>query len=150
MRLIGRRRFAILGCLFAGTGVAQTNGRRIPPNMYPVKPVSAGAPTAAASNLRIARGQYFNYALPQGWRVGEDGQFALTLVAPDSKAITVMVGNAGVPINYPPAQHVYERLMAIQPQNLQLGPPQPARPIAGFAQAMEFTVRYSINGVPCQ
>ena len=40
--------------------------------------------------------------------------------------------------------------MAIQPQNLQLGPPQPARPIAGFAQAMEFAVRYSINGVPCQ
>ena len=50
--------------------------------------------------------------------MGEDGQFALTLMAPDSRALTVLVGNAGVPINYPPAQYAYERLMSLQPQGL--------------------------------
>jgi hypothetical protein len=111
---------------------------------------SAAAAGSPGANLQLVNGQFFSYALPQGWRVGEDGQFALTLMAPDSKALTVMVGNAGVPANYPPAQYVYERLMSLRPQNLQLGPARSARPIAGFAQALEFQVMYSINGVPCQ
>ena len=115
--------------------------------MYPVKPVSAGAQSASASNLRIARGQYFNYALPQGWRVGEDGQFALTLVAPDSKAITVMVGNAGLPVNYPPARFVQEKLMAMRPENLRIGQPVQATPVAGFARAYQFEVSYANRGV---
>ena len=95
----------------------QRDGRKIPANMYPVKPISASA-AAPSANLTVARGQFFSYALPQTWRVGEDGQFALTLVAPDNKALTVMVGNAGNPPNYPPAQFVYQKLMAMRPQDL--------------------------------
>jgi hypothetical protein len=107
------------------------------------------APSSAPS-LTIGQGQFFSYALPQGWRVGEDGQFALTLSAPDNKAITVMVGNAGLPVNYPPGRFVYEKLSALRPENLQIGQPKQAAPIAGFAQAYQFDVTYSVRGAPCR
>jgi hypothetical protein len=132
-----------------GTVNAAAAASALPKGFTQVTPV-ARAGRSPGANLQLASGQFFTYALPQGWRVGEDGQFALTLMAADSKALTVMVGNAGLPSNYPPAQYVYERLMAIRPQNLQLGPPRQARPIAGFAQAIQFQVTYSVNGVPCQ
>lgn len=122
---------------------------KIPKNMYPVKPI-ASAPAAPAANLGIRNGQFFQYVLPQGWRVGEDGQFALTLMAPDNKALTVMVGNAGLPINYPPNQFVYEKLSALRPENLQLSQPRQATPIAGFAHAYQFDVSYYVRGVPCR
>jgi hypothetical protein len=123
----------------------------IPPGMHEVKPVatkpaSSGA-AAPARELSVARGQFFSYALPEGWHVGEDGQFALSLVAPDSKAFTVMVGNAGSAPNYPPDRFVYEKLMALQPQNLRVGNPRRAAPVAGFAQAYEFDVEYTVRGV---
>jgi hypothetical protein len=119
---------------------------------FPVKPVAAApgsslSTTASTSaTLRIGNGRFFSYALPPGWHVGEDGQFALTLVAPDNKAMTVMVGNAGMQPNYPPARYVQEKLMALRPQNLQMGAPRAARPVAGFAQAVEFDVSYSVVG----
>jgi len=100
-----------------------------------------------APGLGISNGQFFSYALPQGWRVGEDGQFALTLVAPDNKAITVMVGNAGYPVNYPPGQFVYEKLSALRPADLRIGQPRQTAPIAGFASAYQFDVTYSASGV---
>ena len=110
---------------------------------------SAGAARPAAS-LKLVSGQFFSYALPEGWLVGEDGQFALTLIAPDSKALTVLVGNSGLPPNYPPAQFAYQKLSAMQVDNLQLGQPQQVQPIAGFQYAYAFEVRYSVRGVPCQ
>ena len=136
--------------LAALSAASASAAQALPRGFTQVKPLARAPAPSPGTTLQLANGQFFTYALPQGWRVGEDGQFALTLMAPDSKALTVMVGNAGVPINYPPAQYVYERLMAIRPQNLQLGPPRPAQPIAGFARAMEFPVSYSVNGVPCQ
>ncbi len=71
-----------------------------PAGFTEVKPVTRAAtsspgPSGAPASLTLATGQFFTYALPQGWRVGEDGQFALTLIAPDNHALTVMVGNAG-------------------------------------------------------
>jgi hypothetical protein len=89
--------------------------------MFPVKPV-APDPAPPARSLAITNGRFFSYALPQGWRVGEDSQFALTLAAPDNKAFTVMVGNAGLPVNYPPGQFVFEKLSALRPENLQIRP----------------------------
>ena len=127
----------------------KTAQKKIPQNMFPVKPVAAN-PAPAAASLGIRNGQFFSYALPQGWRVGEDGQFALTLAAPDNKALTVMVGNAGLPVNYPPSQFVYEKLSALRPQNLQIGQPRQAAPIAGFAQAYQFDVTYSLRGMACR
>jgi len=122
----------------------------VPRGMFEVRPVTRPATQAPGASLRLASGQFFTYALPQGWRVGEDGQFSLTLIAPDSKALTVMVGNAGMPINYPPGQYVHAKLMSLQPQGLQLSAPRQVRPIAGFAQAYEFQVTYNVGGVPCR
>lgn len=138
--------------LVAGVGLASLGpaAQPLPKGMFEVKPLAPAASNRSAPQLQLASGRFFNYALPAGWRVGEDGQFALTLLAPDSKALTVMVGNAGVPINYPPARFAYDKLMAIQPQALQLGQPRAAKPAAGFSQALEFPVSYSIGGVPCR
>lgn len=115
----------------------------------PVQPVvrqGVGA-SRPAGELRIAQSRFFSFALPPGWRVGEDGQFALTLLAPDSQAMTLMVGNAGMPPRHPALRFAYDKFSALQPQNLQLGAPRPARPGAGFAQAVEFDVAYSTRGV---
>lgn len=93
-----------ISCSAFGQG-ASPRGRAV---FVPVKPVT-GKQTAAttAANLRIGTAKFFPYAMPEGWRVGEDGQFALTLVAADNKAFTVMVGNAGLPPSYQPARFVY-------------------------------------------
>lgn len=111
----------------------------------PVQPVET---QRAAAQLQIGQGRFFSYALPEGWRVGEDGQFALTLVAPDNRALTIMVGNSGLPVSYPPAQFVYEKFAALRPESLQIGQGRPARPVAGFAQAVEFDVAYVVQGIP--
>ena len=117
----------------------------------PVKPLarepSVGLNSARpAGELRIGQGKAFSFALPPGWRVGEDGQFALSLLSPDSSAMTVMVGNAGWPPNYSAGRFAYEKLSSMQLQNLQVGAPRPARPVAGFQQAYEFDVSYSSRG----
>jgi len=124
----------------------QNDARR---SLYPVRPV-ASDPAPPARSLVITNGRFFSYALPQGWRVGEDGQYALTLAAPDNKAFTVMVGNAGMPLDHPPGQFVREKLSALQVENLQIGQPRKAAPIAGFAHAYQFDVTYSIRGVACR
>lgn len=136
-------------------GTAQQPGGDAQVKFVPVKPLvregMGGAnPARLAGELRIGQGQFFSFALPPGWRVGEDGQFALTLMAPDNKALTLMVGNAGLPPNYPPAQFAYDKLSSLQLQNLQMGEPRQARPVAGFHQAVEFDVSYLAQGVACR
>ena len=136
----------VFAVTFSGP-VASLDGQQRPdPKLYPVKPIRHE--TAAGAELRLVRGQFFAYALPQGWRVGEEGQFAVSLVASDAKALTVMVGNAGFQPNYPPGQFVYEKLMAMQPQNLQISQPRMTKPIAGFSTAYQFDVSYYSRGVP--
>ncbi|MGE3773964.1 MAG: hypothetical protein AB7I32_13660 [Gammaproteobacteria bacterium] len=116
--------------------------------LHPVQAVQ-GTPSAAPQ-LTIGQGQAFQFALPPAWRVGEDGPYALTLIAPDNQALTIMVGNAGMPPGYPPGQFAYDKLGAMQLQQLQLGNARPAQPAPGFAQAVEFDVAYVMNGVYCQ
>jgi len=151
---VAARSFMLCAVLFSLPGgpapvTAQTPQKRTPQKFFPVKPVGSD-PGSRAQSLGITNGQFFSYALPPGWRVGEDGQFALTLAAPDNKALTVMVGNAGLPVNYPPGKFVYEKLSALRPENLQIGQARPVAPIAGFAHAYQFDVTYSIRGVPCR
>ena len=125
-----------------------------PATFVPVKAVVRGSGSGGSANaarpppgdLRIGRGKYFSFALPPGWQVGEDGQYALTLHSPDKQALTVMVGNAGFPLNHPPARFAYDKLSQMQLQNLQVGQPRQARPAAGFRQAVEFDVSYSARG----
>jgi hypothetical protein len=119
----------------------------LPPGSAKVAPAPKAPNPNGGGNLRVAKGRFFSYAMPEGWRVGEDGQFALTLVSPDNKALTVMVGNAGLPPGYSPARFVSEKLSAMQPQNLRVGQPRQVAPITGFKQAYEFDVDYSIRGV---
>ncbi|MBD2498143.1 hypothetical protein [Nostoc sp. FACHB-280] len=101
-------------------------------------------------SLEVRYGNYFNYAMPSGWRVVEDGQFAVVLVSPDNAALTIMVGNSGLPVNYNPGQFVYEKLMAMQPYDLRISQPRPAQPIAGCSVAYEFDCTYIHNGIFCQ
>jgi hypothetical protein len=127
-----------------------TETATLPPDtFFPVKPVTT-TPNRMQPSLQISQGRFFSFALPNGWRVAEDGQFALTLLAPDQKALTVMVGNAGMPLNYPPGRFVYEKLMAIQPEQLQLSQPVATKPIPGFSQAWQFEVTYFIQSAPCK
>jgi hypothetical protein len=116
--------------------------------LYPIQPAAPAMP--APAELRIGQGQAFSFALPPGWRVGEDGQFALTLLAPDNQALTIMVGNAGMPPGYPPGQFAYDKFGAMQLQQLQIGNGRQAQPATGFMQAFEFDVAYVMNGVYCQ
>ena len=131
------------------------NGMEIPEGMFLVTPVKASASSssqqeAPAKNLQIMQGRFFTYVLPEGWKLGEDGQFALTMTAPDGKALTLMVGNAGLFPNTMPGQFVYDKMMGIRPENLQVGQGQPCDPIAGFQSAYVFPISYSIGGVPCK
>lgn len=118
--------------------------------MKPAPGGRAGPATRAPQALQIGQGRFFSYAKPPDWTVGEDGQFALSLVAPDQKALTVMVGNAGLPPGYPPGQFAWDKLMALGPQELSFGEARPAAPVPGFGQAVEFEVRYAMQGVPCR
>ncbi len=136
----------------AQQAVSPPQGAAAASKFVPVKPIlresaAAANPAQPTGELRIGQGRFFSFALPPTWRVGEDGQFALTLVAPDNKAMTVMVGNSGMPLNHPAARFAFDKLSAMQPQNLQLGQARPARPAAGFRQAVEFDVAYSARGV---
>ena len=126
----------VLSLFLAGTAFAQSASHKIPRGMVLVQPTSRNS--AGAGQLRVARGKFFSYALPEGWRVGEEGQYALSLVAPDNHALTVMVGNAGLPPNYPPDRFVQEKLMAMRLQRLQVGPARQAAPSAGFHHAYSF------------
>ncbi|MEP7355186.1 MAG: hypothetical protein ABI824_18300 [Acidobacteriota bacterium] len=143
---------------------ATTQSVSIPEGMHEVQPLLPNSTGTAApaspgrgpsreqssAELTIGRGKFFSFALPQGWKPGEDGQFALTLVAPDNKAFTVMVGNAGLPPNYPPGRFVQEKLGALRPQNLRVGQGRPASAVKGFSQAYQFDVTYTVGGVTWQ
>src|SRR5687767_14882354 len=112
MKAFDSAHIAVIATLGVALGVVEMpllQSQSVPKGTHLVKPADASNARPAGS-LRIVNGQYFSYALPQGWRVGEDAQFALTLIAPDSKALTVMVGNSGLPPNYPPAQFAYQKL----------------------------------------
>jgi hypothetical protein len=141
----------------ANNPAASIPGKSIPENMHLVTPITGNAenetPASPANNqpqaaLQIKQGQFFSYALPPGWQLGEDGQFALSLVAADKKAYTVMVGNAGILPDFPAASFVYEKMMAMRPQGLQLGEPRQSAPVAGFQYAYSFEVSYQLNGEP--
>jgi hypothetical protein len=94
--------------------------------------------------------RFFRFLVPPGWRLADEGQFAIALVAPDSCAVTVLTGNAGLPPWTHPLQFLGERLAQGGATAIQLGPPRPAPPIAGFAQAIECDYVYLIGSVPCQ
>lgn len=114
--------------------------------MYNNNPSSFSAPVP----LEIRLGQCFSYVVPSGWRVGEDGQFAVVLFSPDNAAITVMVGNSGLPVSYSPGQFIYEKILQLQPYDLRMSQPRQAQPISGCTVAYDFDCTYLFNGIPCR
>lgn len=148
----------LLGIFSAGCAQQPKNiSNTVPQTMHLVTPVKKKNKTTMTDSsvnrqhptqeLSIGQGQFFSYALPPGWRVGEDGQFALSLVASDNKAFTVMVGNAGLMPDYPANQFVYTKMMALRPVNLQLSQPVQAQPVHGFQYAYTYAVSYQVNAV---
>jgi hypothetical protein len=121
------------------------------------QPTASDAPVTNVANevsgpkqLRMVQGRFFAYALPEDWRTTEDGQFAVVSVAPDNQAISIMVGNAGMPLNYPAGQYIYNNLSRSGFQQVSMGQQgRPAKPISGCSQAFTFDFRYSVNGIPC-
>jgi PQQ-dependent catabolism-associated CXXCW motif protein len=136
----------------AQPGMAQQAGKagNLPSKFVEVRPATRDSANTSrpTAELRIGQSQFFSFALPPGWRLGESGQYALTLLSPDNKAMTLMVGVAGSPVNYPAARFAFEKLSMLQPQNLQLSEARQARPAAGFRQAFEFDASFSLRGVP--
>ncbi|HIK07171.1 MAG TPA: hypothetical protein IGS40_21180 [Trichormus sp. M33_DOE_039] len=115
--------------------------------MYNYNQSPFSSPGSNPGGWEIRRGQYFNYAMPHGWQVVEDGQFAVVLSSPDNAALTIMVGNSGLPVNYNPWQFVYEKLLAMQPYELQMSQPRQAQPMAGCAIAYQWDYTYYFNGI---
>ncbi|MBH8572716.1 hypothetical protein I8752_06755 [Nostocaceae cyanobacterium CENA369] len=118
--------------------------------MYNYNQSSFSSQASTPPSLEIRHGHYFNYVVPSGWRVVEDGQFAVVLFSPDNTALTIMVGNSGLPVNYNPWQFVYEKLLAMQPYQLQMGQPRQVQPIAGCTVAYEWDYNYMYNGIAYQ
>jgi hypothetical protein len=109
----------------------------------------AAAPVPSPVTMDVRNGRFFAFAVPAGWRIQEEGQFAVVLVAPDNAALTVMAGNAGLPANHPPGQFLQDKLRQLQVQDIRTGPVSLARPMAGCTTAWQVDYAYSVNGVPC-
>lgn len=151
------RTLALVAAMLAGCGKPAEEVKMVP---TPPPPASAGAPAPAPPPphppapppvaVELRDGPVFRYAVPAGWRVQEDGQFAVVLIAPDNGAVTVMVGNSGLPVHYPPARFLHEKLLQLRITDLRYGPAMMARPMAGCSTAWEFEVAYTANGEPCR
>ena len=78
----------------------------------------------------------------------EEGQFAVVLVALDNTAVTLMVGNCGLPAGLPAAGRTRTRSW------LRSGRSSARRgratPLPGFQGAWSVDYTYVVNGVPCQ
>jgi hypothetical protein len=145
--------FAIYACNESTKG---TNAdMKIPEGMYLVETIESEiSETPPKKNqeavLQIERGVFFTFARPEGWQIGENGQYSLSLSAPDGKAIIFMVGNSGLLPDQTPYQYAYQTMMALQPQNLSMSQGIAIQPIQGFSYAMGFDVHYYIQGAPCR
>ncbi len=122
-----------------------------------VRPAVAGGSSGTGARpshtnpgpLSIRRGPVFAYAIAPGWRVVEEGQFALSLYAGDNSALTLLVGNANVLLSTQPVQYARTMLMGTRPREVQMGQPQDAQPLQGFARAVGFDFSLvTADGVP--
>ncbi len=96
------------------------------------------------------QGSHLRVAVAPGWQITEDGPFAVVAVAPDRRAVTTVVGNAGVPLYISPDRFVFDKLAPTGLVGLTLGRPRPAAPVPGFPQAWEFDAHYQVAGAVCR
>jgi PQQ-dependent catabolism-associated CXXCW motif protein len=128
-------------------GAPQPPRAGVPGRFVPVEALPGPAGSARPTeSLRIERTNFFTFAQPPGWKLAEQGQFALTQFSADMAAFTMLVGNAGMPLNTPAGAFVYRKLSVLQPQQLQVGQPRPAAPLPGVPQTMAFDVNFVWRG----
>src|SRR5882672_5899457 len=142
----------VAACIFlALLGCGKSEGPASPPVTRTGDAPPSASPEKPLPNktVDVQSGRYFRFAIPAGWKVQEEGQFAVVLVAPDSAALTVMTGNSGLPANYAPGQFLMDKLRQLQVQNVRTGPAAMARPMAGCSTAWQVDYTYSVNNVPC-
>ncbi len=110
---------------------------------------STGASFAQTKpQTRIVQGRNFTYALPAGWRVGEEGNHALVLQANDLSAGVIVYGVSGLGQNLTPPQFAYSAIT----NNLRLAPdvriskPTPIQPMPGYTAAAVMDIAYTKKG----
>jgi hypothetical protein len=110
--------------------------------------VSIKAPSQTAPRTQIVQGRNFTYALPAGWRVGEEGNHALVLQAQDLSAGVIVYGVSGFGQNLTPPQFAYNAII----NNLRLAPdvkisnPTPIQPMPGYTAAAVMDIAYTKQG----
>ncbi len=81
---------------------------------------------------QLVQGRHFTFVLPPGWRVGEEGNHALVLQAPDLSAGVIIYGVSGFAQNLSPAQFASSAItnyLRLAP-NVSISNPAPIQPIS--------------------
>lgn len=98
------------------------------------------------SGPRPMRGPNFSYLLPPGWRVGEEGPFALVLRSPDMLASIIVYGQSGLLAPMSPEQfayHVMAGVMRLAP-DIRLSQGRPIQPQPGYTHAAVMETTYTV------
>jgi hypothetical protein len=145
----------VLGCQPATKNEVMDYRDDIPEGLFLVEPIDpASLPDDSPpievrpSKLEIKRGSYFSYVLPEGWILGEDGQYALSIASADQTALSVMVGNSGLMPDYTPDRFIYEKLSALQPSYINITNTVQAEPASGFQYAYTYEIQLTFRGEP--
>jgi hypothetical protein len=96
----------------------------------------------------VRQGRNFLYSLPSGWRVVEEGNYALFLQAADQSAGIVVAGLSGLTTPLNPgqfAQHILTTVLRIPP-GIQFGAHWQLQPSRGYSMAEAFELRYGLPG----
>lgn len=94
------------------------------------------------NSLETRHGAYFSCVIPEGWLIGEDGQYAFSIYSPDQSAIVAVSGNSNLYPGISPLAYAQQTLMSLQPMNLQVAPLGQRQPVQGFNYAEAFDVFY--------
>jgi len=129
--------------------VSAAFGQSNPGNADMYNNPNPSAQTSPGSSVQMQRGQCFNFAVPAGWRVAEEGQMAVVLGNADGSAITIMTGNCGLPKNSNPVQFMQAKLSAMRIANLRMGQPRRVQAPQGWA-SVQVDYAYTFNNVPCR
>ena len=118
-----------------------------PSNTNPIQPEADLLDLRLWGNsLETRHGTYFNCVIPEGWLIGEDGQYAFSIYSPDQSAIAAVSGNSNLFPGTSPFAFAQQTLMALQPMNLQVAPLGQIQPLQGFNYAESFDVSYQKAG----
>jgi hypothetical protein len=91
------------------------------------------------------RGSNFSYLLPHGWRVGEEGPFALVLLGAD--AGIVVFGQSGLMEPLAPEQFAYQAMAGVMrlAPDVRLTNPRPCQPRPGYTHAAVMDCTYTLS-----